>query len=200
MTAEKVELGKMLYFDKRLSKKNDISCATCHMPDYAYAEPKPVSEGIDGLKGDRNSPSVINTAYFTTMFWDGREPDLEHQAGGPVENPIEMGASMVDVAKDLNTIAEYKKRFQDVFGKPADKDTITKAIAAFERTILSGNSPYDKFINGDSKAMSKEAKADMSYSKEKDSVSPATHRRYSPMGISTTRVSVPARKNRTLDV
>ncbi len=159
MTVEKVELGKMLYFEKRLSKKKDISCATCHMPDYAYAEPKPVSEGIDGQKGNRNAPTVINTAYMSTMFWDGREPDLEHQAGGPVENPIEMGAKMADVAADLNTIPEYQKRFQQVFGAPASKDTITKAIAAFERTILSGNSPYDKFVNGDSNALSPKAKA-----------------------------------------
>ncbi|HPA47006.1 MAG TPA: cytochrome c peroxidase [bacterium] len=159
MTVEKVELGKMLYFDKRLSRKKDISCATCHIPEYAYAEPKPVSEGIDGQKGDRNAPTVINTAYMSTMFWDGREPDLEHQAGGPVENPIEMGASMIDVAADLNTIPEYQKSFQQVFGAPASKDTITKAIAAFERTILSGNSPYDRFGNGDSKALSAKAKA-----------------------------------------
>ncbi|RJP21397.1 MAG: cytochrome-c peroxidase [Candidatus Omnitrophota bacterium] len=161
MTVEKVELGKMLYFDKRLSKDKTISCATCHDPNYAYTEALSTSKGIKSQIGDRNSPSVINTAYFTSMFWDGREPDLEHQAGGPVENPIEMGHDLGLVAKELNAIPEYNKRFQQVFGEPPSKDTITKAIAAFERTILSGNSPYDQFMNGDASALSAEAKAGM---------------------------------------
>lgn len=159
MTVEKVELGKMLYFDKRLSKDKTVSCASCHQPDYAYAEPEPVSEGIGGQKGDRNAPTVINSAYLSTMFWDGREPDLEHQAAGPVENPIEMGAKIADVAAELKAIPRYRKRFQDAFGRPASRDTITKAIAAFERTILSGNSPYDRFMNGDKAALSAEARA-----------------------------------------
>ncbi len=167
MTKAKVELGQMLYFDTRLSEDRTISCSTCHDPNYAYAEPRATSEGIGGKIGDRNSPSVINTAYFTSMFWDGREPDLEHQAAGPVENPIEMGAEMPVVAKELNSLPEYKKRFQDVFGAPASQETITKAIAAFERTVLSGNSPYDKYMNGDKSALSDEAEAGMKLFKGK---------------------------------
>ncbi len=161
MTEEKVELGKMLYFDTRLSDDGSVSCSTCHMPGHGYAEPKPVSEGIHKQKGDRNANTVINTAYATTLFWDGRAADLEDQAAGPVENPIEMGTKMTVVSKQLNKINEYKKRFQDVFGGPANKENITKAIAAFERTILSGNSPYDKYQNGDKDAMSEDAIAGM---------------------------------------
>ncbi len=167
MTVEKVELGKMLYFDNRLSKDKTLSCATCHDPEYAYTEPRATSEGIKGQLGDRNSPTIINTAYFTSMFWDGREPDLEHQAGGPVENPIEMGHDMGLVAKELNAIDEYKEHFQKAFGAPPSKDTITKAIAAFERTILSGNSPYDKYMNGDKTALSEDAIAGMGLFKGK---------------------------------
>ncbi len=157
MTVEKVELGKMLYFDKRLSKDKTISCATCHMPENAYTEPRNVSTGIDDQKGEMNSPHVINSAYATSMFWDGRMNTLEEQAAGPVENPIEMGHKIGDVAGDLNAIPEYKKRFMDVFGEPASKETITKAIAAFERTLLSGNSPYDRYKSGDKNAMSADA-------------------------------------------
>ncbi len=157
MTEEKVELGKMLYFDKRLSKDGTLSCATCHIPEHGYAEPHEVSTGIKNQQGPINSPPVINAAYATSMFWDGRMKTLEEQAAGPVENPIEMGHDMAIVAKDLNTIPEYQKRFKDVFGKPADKDSITKAIAAFERTILAGNSPFDRMQNGEKDAIGTDA-------------------------------------------
>ncbi len=153
MTMEKVELGKMLYFDKRLSKDKSLSCATCHDPKHAYAEPRATSEGIDGQLGDMNSPTVINSAYMTTMFWDGRMGSLEEQAAGPMENPIEMGHQIPDIAKELNSIPEYKERFESVFGESASQETMTKAIAAFERTVLSGNSPYDQYKNGDEDAL-----------------------------------------------
>jgi len=159
MTMEKIELGKMLYFDKRLSKDQTVACASCHIPQHGYAEPRATSKGIKDQIGGRNANPVINAAYATSMFWDGRMKTLEEQAGGPVENPIEMGHEMTVVAKDLNAIPEYKKRFAAVFGKPASRETITKAIAAFERTIITGNSPYDKFKNGDANAISAEAKA-----------------------------------------
>ncbi len=144
MTVEKVELGKMLYFDKRLSIDDTVSCASCHIPDHGYAEPRATSVGIKEQVGGRNAPPVLNSAYATSMFWDGRMEHLEAQAAGPVENPIEMGADMKVVAKKIAEVPEYSKRFQDVFGAGPSKDTITKAIAAFERTLLSGNSPYDK--------------------------------------------------------
>lgn len=158
MTVEKVELGKMLYFDKRLSKDKTLSCATCHIPEHGYAEPREVSLGIKNQLGPINSPPVINSAYATSMFWDGRMNTLEEQAAGPVGNPIEMGHDIANVADELNTIPEYKKRFNDVFGAPASPDTITKAIAAFERTLLAGNSPFDRFQKGEENAISADAK------------------------------------------
>jgi len=157
MTVEKVELGKMLFFDKRLSKDKDISCATCHLPEHGYAEPHAVSTGHKGQKGNRNANPVINSQYATALFWDGRAVSLEDQAGGPVENPIEMGQDMNVVTKLLADVPEYKKRFMEVFGEAPTKDNITKAIAAFERTLLEGNSPFDKFQAGDANAISEDA-------------------------------------------
>jgi len=156
MTPEKVELGKLLYFDTRLSKDKSVSCATCHDPKLAWAEREPVSKGIHEQTGDRNANSVINTAYLSSMFWDGRAKDLEEQALGPIENPIEMGHTMELLLEDLAKIPEYQKRFKQVFDTGVTKEGIAKAIAAFERTILSGNSPYDRYVAGDKKAMTEE--------------------------------------------
>jgi cytochrome c peroxidase len=146
MTAGKVELGKMLYFDKRLSKNKDIACATCHDPTLAWTEHEATSLGIHGQRGDRNSPTVINAAYMPAQFWDGRAASLEEQALGPIQNPIEMGNTMDACLGTLNKIPAYQKRFKAVFGsdKLTDKG-MAQAIAAFERTVLSGNSPYDQF-------------------------------------------------------
>ncbi|MFB3788293.1 MAG: cytochrome-c peroxidase [bacterium] len=157
MTVEKVELGKMLFFEKRLSKDKDISCATCHLPKHGYAEEEEVSTGHKGQKGNRNANPVINSQYATSLFWDGRAKSLEEQAGGPVENPIEMAHDMNAVTKELGGIPEYQKRFMAVFGEGPTKDNITKAIAAFERTLLEGHSPFDKFQAGDAKAISEDA-------------------------------------------
>lgn len=161
MTAEKVELGKLLYFDTRLSKDGTVSCATCHDPKMAWAEHTPTSKGIKGQFGGRNAPTVINAAYATAQFWDGRAPSLEAQAVGPVGNPIEMGHSMPDLIKQLAGVAEYKERFQKVFGTEPNEEGLGKAIAAFERTVLSGNSPYDKFKKGDKAAMNESAQRGM---------------------------------------
>ena len=152
MTEAKVELGKMLYFDKRLSKENDISCATCHDPSMAWAEKTTTSKGIRGQMGDRNAPTVVNAAYMRVQFWDGRAASLEQQAVGPIQNPIEMGNTLEACVDCLNKIPEYKKLFKDVFGTEINKEGVAKAIAAFERTILSGNSPYDKATKGNDKA------------------------------------------------
>jgi cytochrome c peroxidase len=154
MTPEKIELGKLLYFDTRMSKDGTISCATCHDPKMAWAEHTPVSDGIGHQKGARNAPTVINAAYATSQFWDGRAKTLEDQAVGPVENPIEMGHTMTAVVAHLATIPEYRERFQKVFGTGVTKEGFAKAIAAFERTVLSGDSPYDRFIQGDKNALS----------------------------------------------
>ena len=161
MTAEKIELGKLLYFDGRVSKDGKISCATCHDPKMAWAERTPTSKGIGGQVGQRNSPTVINAAYATSQFWDGRAKTLEEQAVGPVGNPIEMGHSMAAVVEHFNKIPEYQQRFQKVFGTGVTEEGFAKAVAAFERTVLSGNSPYDKFKAGDEKALSDAQKKGM---------------------------------------
>lgn len=153
MTAEKVELGKMLYFDKRLSKDGTVACATCHDPKTAWAEPHPTSTGIGGQVGGANAPTVCNAAYATEQFWDGRAATLEAQAVGPIQNPIEMGHTLAELIPQLNAIQGYKDRFQAVYGTDVTEEGIAKAIAAFERTVLSGNSPYDKFQAGDKTAL-----------------------------------------------
>jgi len=153
MTAEKVELGKLLYFDKRMSKDGTVACATCHDPKMAWTEHKPTSTGIGGQVGGANSPTVINAAYATAQFWDGRAKSLEEQALGPIENPIEMGHKLPEMIAQLNELAAYKEHFQKVFGTDVTSEGIAKAIAAFERTVLSGNSPYDKFKAGDESAL-----------------------------------------------
>jgi cytochrome c peroxidase len=162
ITAEKVELGKMLYFDPRLSADGKVSCATCHDPQMAWAEHEATSTGIEKQVGGRNAPTVINAAYAPVMFWDGRAATLEEQALGPVQNPIEMGRKtpemMEAMFQDLGKIEQYRERFKKVFGTEVNKDGVAKAIAAFERTILSGNSPYDRFKAGDEKALSDQQK------------------------------------------
>ena len=153
MTPEKVALGKMLYFDTRLSKDGTISCATCHDPEMAWAERRPTSEGVGHQVGERNSPTVLNSAYAKAQFWDGRAATLEEQALGPIENPIEMGQKMAVLVTNLEDIPEYKESFKKVFGTGVTKQGIAKAIAAFERTVLTGNSPYDQYQAGKKDAM-----------------------------------------------
>jgi cytochrome c peroxidase len=167
MTPEKIELGKMLYFDKRMSKSGTISCATCHDPKMAWTEHTPTSKGIQDQMGNRNSPTVINAAYMPAQFWDGRAKSLEEQALGPIENPIEMGHKMETVIGDLTKLEGYTARFQKVFGTGVTKEGIAKAIAAFERTVLSGNSPYDRFKNGDVSALNDAQKRGMQIFMEK---------------------------------
>lgn len=155
MTPEKVELGKMLYFDKRLSKDGTVSCATCHDPQTAWTEREATSTGIKDQVGERNSPTVINAAYAPAQFWDGRAKTLEEQALGPIENPIEMGHELDAMIADLSKLDGYREQFQKVFGTGVTEEGIARAIAAFERTVLSGNSPYDRFTKkNDEKALS----------------------------------------------
>ncbi len=159
-SAAKVELGRLLYFDKRLSTDNTVSCATCHSPSKGYTDGAPVSTGINGQKGGRSAPTVINRAYSTRQFWDGRAPSLEAQAVGPIANPIEMTnlksekAAHGAVVDRLKKIGSYRARFAKVFGTSNFTiDHVGKAIATFERTVLSGNAPYDRFVNGDKTAL-----------------------------------------------
>lgn len=159
MTAEKVELGRILYFDKRLSKDDSVSCASCHDPRKGFTDQLPRSVGIGGQLGGVNAPTVINSAYRALLFWDGRAKDLEEQVTGPIQNPVEMGMpSMEAAAAKLAKIRGYRERFKKVFGTKVTPKGIIQAIAAFERTILSGNAPYDRYLAGDAGALSEAAK------------------------------------------
>lgn len=154
LTPEKVELGKMLYFDPRLSADGTVSCATCHDPKKGWTDQEEVSEGIRQQKGTRNAPTVVNSAFMKIQFWDGRAVTLEEQALGPLINPVEMGnKTHDDVVKKVKSIKGYEPLFMKAFGTGPTKDTIAQAIAAFERTVLSGNSRYDRFLAGDKKVL-----------------------------------------------
>ena len=160
-TAEKILLGKQLYFDPRLSKDQSISCASCHDPAKGWSNNEQFASGVGGQLGGRNAPTVINTAYQRFQFWDGRAASLEEQALGPIQNKIEMSMTLDDVLERIGAIPGYQEQFQKVFGTPVSEDGIAKAIAAYERTVLSGDAPYDKFKAGDQNAMSESAQRGM---------------------------------------
>lgn len=152
-TPEKIALGDRLFNDKRFSSTGEVSCATCHDAQKAFTDgPLPVSEGINKLTGTRNGPTVINSAYMRTMFWDGRSPSLEDQALHPFVNPVEMGLKDHEpILKIVRSDPEYTRAFRRVFDKSGSgitMDEVTKAIAAFERTIISGDSPFDRYYFG----------------------------------------------------
>lgn len=151
-TAATVALGKRLYYDPVLSVDRTVSCATCHDPRDAFADGKRVAVGVAGKTGTRNSPSVVDGAYYTAQFWDGRAPDLEQQAAGPVQNPVEMAHTLPGVAQRLNADPSYRAQFDAAFGPGAVTfDKVEKAIASFERTLLSANSPFDRWYFGHEK-------------------------------------------------
>ena len=136
----KIKLGRQLYFDGRLSANNEISCATCHDPKTGWAGHDATDTGVGGRVGNRNSGTVVNSGYMKYQFWDGRATSLEEQALGPIHNPVEMGETLENVVRKLNAIPGYKRQFQEVFHSDVTTDGIAKAIASFERTIVSGPS------------------------------------------------------------
>jgi cytochrome c peroxidase len=155
-TAETIALGRKLYYDTRLSVDNTVSCASCHDPKFGFSDGKKFSTGVQNKTGTRNSPTVFNAAYYDRQFWDGRAPSLEKQAEGPVENPVEMAHTLAGAVQKLSADPETVKEFEAAFGPgPITVDKMTKAIAAFERTIVSANSPFDRFyFGGDKRALS----------------------------------------------
>ncbi|MHB1606517.1 MAG: cytochrome-c peroxidase [Leptospirales bacterium] len=153
-TASKVALGKALFFDPRLSVNGSISCAFCHVPTAGYADPKPVSFGVGGKRGGRNAPSVLNAAYFPLQFWDGRAGSLEEQAIGPLTNPVEMAnPNYRSIVLRINKVRSYRVAFYRVFGAGVSVDRIARAIASFERTLVTPNSPYDRYMMGEKNAL-----------------------------------------------
>jgi cytochrome c peroxidase len=154
-TDQKILLGKKLYFDTRLSKDNTISCATCHDPAKGWSDAGPTSKGINSQMGGRRSPPVSNAAYSLLQFWDGRAPSLEEQAKGPIQNPIEMGNTHTEMLRTVNDIPGYVEEFQRVFGTgPITVDQVAAAIASYERTVVTTDSPFDRFVRGDLSALS----------------------------------------------
>lgn len=157
-TPAKVELGRMLYYEPRISGNGTISCATCHNPALGWADGLAKGIGINGAKLGRSSPTVANAAYYELQFWDGRAPSLEEQAKGPVENPSEMGGRGDRVVATLKAIPGYVRKFEEAFGSPeVTFDRFAMAVAAFERTVVDLDSPFDRWARGEDKAMSEAA-------------------------------------------
>ncbi len=158
-TPEKIALGQKLFFDPRLSADGTVACSTCHNPARAFTDGRPVSVGIEGRAGQRNAPTVLNALYNKTQFWDGRVDTLEEQAALPIVNPVEMGQDSLDSAvAAIAGIAEYQQAFMSVFGRVPNGPDLLRAIASYERTQISFDSPFDHFIAGDPNAIDDAAK------------------------------------------
>jgi cytochrome c peroxidase len=155
LTRAKVALGERLYFDKRLSNDGTTSCGSCHDPANAFADHLTVAIGAQNTSGLRNTPTILNAMFVEALFWDGRANSLEEQAKQPILNPFEMAMSTGDtVVSRLNVVPEYRQQFRQAFGKEGiTVDTIVKAIASYERTLISADSPFDRFIAGNSQAI-----------------------------------------------
>ncbi|GAA4307835.1 cytochrome c peroxidase [Mucilaginibacter gynuensis] len=150
----KEQLGSKLFFDNILSKDRTINCSSCHKPEFAFADTATFSKGIDNKLTARNSPGLTNLSGRTHFFWDGRAASLEEQALGPITSPDEMGLTIEEAVKRLNDDEFYANAFKKIYKTAPNKDNLLKALAAFERTLETNNSPYDRYINGDDNALS----------------------------------------------
>ncbi|MGR3856401.1 MULTISPECIES: cytochrome-c peroxidase [Chryseobacterium] len=151
---DKMELGKMLFFDPRLSKSGQISCANCHNPEIGWSDGSRVSFGHDRQTGTRNAPTLVNIGYAKTLFWDGRSATLEEQVKAPIENPVEMNLHMSMATKNIRKIKGYRSFFVKAFGNgEVTEEKIAKAIATFERSLISPPSRFDKFVTGKKDAL-----------------------------------------------
>ncbi|MBL0707496.1 MAG: c-type cytochrome [Sulfurimonas sp.] len=161
LTPQRIELGKLLYFDVRLSSSEKISCATCHHPKHGWSDEiaTPKAIGHEGAVGSRNSPVILNTAYQNRQFWDGRAKTLEEQTLKPIEEGVEMNMPLSILIPKLNAIDGYVKLFDIAYPKEGlNKTTLAKALASFGRTVVSTIAPFDNYIMGDKNAISKKAK------------------------------------------
>jgi cytochrome c peroxidase len=158
-TPEKIALGQKLFFDGGLSADGTVACASCHNPERAFTDGKPTSTGIHGRLGQRNAPTILNALYNKTQFWDGRAKTLEDQAALPIVNSIEMGQPNLNAAvARITAVGEYQRAFSQVFGRPTSGPDILRAIASYERSLVSFNSPFDRFIAGDKNTIDDAAK------------------------------------------
>lgn len=158
VTPEKAALGRRLFFDKLLSRDRSISCGSCHDPELGFTDREPVAVGVGGKKGTRRSPRLINRGYGRSFFWDGRASTLEEQVLKPIENPIEMDLAVDDAIARLSADSAYASAFQNVFGSEPDQQSLARALATYVRTIVSGDSPYDRYVAGDPGALNEEEK------------------------------------------
>ncbi|SDK79846.1 cytochrome c peroxidase [Franzmannia pantelleriensis] len=164
LTEEKVDLGNMLFFEPRISASGVISCATCHNPALGWSDRIPRATGHDGQIGERNTPTVLNSGFLESQFWDGREPDLEGQALGPIEADIEMAMQLEHAIERLTEFSLYQEKFAAAY--PDDEDPITAdnlahALASFQRTLNTPNSPFDRYLRGDLDALNEQEKRGM---------------------------------------
>lgn len=158
-TPEKIALGQRLFFEPGLSADGTVACSTCHDPKRAFTDGRPVSIGIAGRVGQRNAPTILNALYNKTQFWDGRVRTLEEQAAQPIVNPSEMGQPSLDAAiARIASIADYDQAFRSVFGRAPNGPDLLRALASYERTQVSFDSPFDHFIAGDENAIDPSAK------------------------------------------
>jgi len=156
--ATRAELGRKLFFDPLLSSDRSISCASCHKPERAFADDLPFSKGVGGTLGARNTPTVMNSTARVTFFWDGRAASLEQQAIFPIENPVEMNLPIGRALERINSDATYARAFAEHFGGPATAKSLGAALAAYEKTLETADSPYDRYQLGDDAALSESAK------------------------------------------
>jgi cytochrome c peroxidase len=158
-TPEKAALGKMLFFDPRLSRDQNLNCASCHNPSFGWEVPFAKAIGAAGAPLRRQSPTVLNRAWAAHMFWDGRASSLEEQAKGPIESKAEMDIRLGDVVKRLGTVEDYRKVFNTAFpGEGISENNILKALGTYERTLVSGTTPFDRWVEGNDAAISASAK------------------------------------------
>lgn len=157
-TPEKVSLGKQLFFDPRLSGDNNMSCATCHVPEKAFGDGVALNKGHGGKTLARNTQTCLNVGFFSNFFWDGRANTLEEQALGPIQSADEMNQNLDHLEEELNGIPGYVSQFQAVFGSKPNRTGVAKALAAYQRTLNTGPSPFDRYLMGDKTALSADAK------------------------------------------
>lgn len=153
LTRARIDLGRKLFFDKQLSRTREVSCGSCHLQENAFADPRRLSVGVEGKLGTRNAPSLANMAYNRDFFWDGGVPTLEQQAIQPIINPLEMDMTMNEVVERVAADPSYAGLFMSAYNAEAKPEWVTKAIASFVRTLISGNSRYDRYQQGDSAAL-----------------------------------------------
>jgi len=157
-TAEKVALGRRLFFDARLSGDNAMSCATCHLPSKAWTDGLPLAKGREGATLSRNTPALLNLAFFERYMWDGRANSLEAQALLPIQSPAEMHQDLDELVRELNAISGYVEQFHSAFGSGATRENVAQALAAFQRTLVTGETPLDRYLRGDRRALSEAAR------------------------------------------